>query len=480
MSSPTPPPTTRRRSRIPDLIDLGGDFLGNYLSRRTAGNAGNALRTGIDAAGQRISDASRRGMGFEEDALNEQRGLYSDRRQILRDALGRQEGLYGDQQNTLNEGLDRQEGLYRERRGGFEPYAARGRQALDAYGKLIEEPFKFDVSQVEKDPGYKYGMDEGIKGVGRFLSAKGTLNSGQEKDFIRFARDYASKGVTDAFNRQMAERQNRFGEVSGLTGVGERAAGNQSAVSGDFANQIGDNAVNQANLTGRFADRVGETARGESDIAGDFGDQLSRSATNRSALTLAEGANLADLELARGNVGADQAVQSGNATRGLVNTAVNAGTSILSKVLGGGGAGAGVGATTASGIAMPSMATIATVAAPVAAAIAVGALIKSQAHWEANDIVQNMEQPFHYKSLAPFAASWDAAIKAGTMTRQAGQEAFDGYLASWENYLNEIEKWAGNSSDRKKVANQSAANLYQTTVAPQIRRMQNEIAGLPA
>ncbi len=141
--------------------------------------------------------------------------------------------------------------------------------------------------------------------------------------------------------------------------------------------------------------------------------------------------------------------------------------------LGGAGGGGGFGTTLTALASNP-------VTWAVAGALAAGAIwLKSQAHWEANTAVKDFENPFHENSLAPFAAQWDAAIKSGRMNRQQGAQAFAQYGQNWNDYIDKIKQW-GQKGDKQQVALQSIKNLYDTTVGPQVARMQREIAALPA
>jgi hypothetical protein len=486
----------RLRDIAPDLIDMGGDIAGNLLTRRTTRNAAGALTGGIDQAGQRIADATNRAVGFQDRALEEQRGLAGTRRGVLRDASGRQEGLY------------------RDRTALYAPYREGGSEGVAALRKLVEENPQFDVSKVTDDPGYRFGMDEGQKIIERANSARGVLNTGRAvKDLIRFANDYATTKVDAAEGRFNRAQQMRADRINALTGVGERAVAGTSAAASEFGN----NAI--------------DLARDESGVYGELGDQIGRSATNEGVLRLREAEALSNLDIDRGNVGAAEAVAGGNANRGLLDTAVNVGGSILNRVLGTGAATtAGVatplltaaGIPTALGAELAGLATIAQSAAPgsaaataamtpltaaeasvlggsqglsgaitgfltnpwtvgIGAALAVGSILwkKSQAHPKADEIVKTWEEPFHYNSLAPFAANWDNAVKSGKVTQQQGYEALGEYLQNYDDYLRKIDQWAGDDKNKKLVAGKSANNLWSTTVGPQLRRMQGEIAQLP-
>lgn len=116
----------------------------------------------------------------------------------------------------------------------------------------------------------------------------------------------------------------------------------------------------------------------------------------------------------------------------------------------------------------------------VAGALAAGtAWLKSQAHWEANDVVKNFQEPYDKKFLTPFAAQWDSAIKSGQLTQNQAKVMRAQYIRNFEDYKNRVLEW-GQKGDKAKVANQSVNGLMKLAVGPQLDRMDREIASLPA
>ena len=87
--------------------------------------------------------------------------------------------------------------------------------------------------------------------------------------------------------------------------------------------------------------------------------------------------------------------------------------------------------------------------AGAAAAIAVPWL-KSQAHWEANTAGKLFETPFREKYLAPLKQQ----VASGQVDPRQALADLD---KNWSTYDTEIMKWAGNSSDKRLVSQQSIA-----------------------
>lgn len=177
---------------------------------------------------------------------------------------------------------------------------------------------------------------------------------------------------------------------------------------------------------------------------------------------------LANPELIKSAIGwVKTAIGGGAAAAGAAGTAGAAGA-------GGAAAGGGAAASGGFGSTIAAFATNpATIA--VAAAIAIGvAVIKSQAHWEANEMVQKFENPFASSFIYPMHQAFFQAAEAGKLSAEQAQSALQEFQAGWEEYQQKANSWAGNSSDKKLVATQSINNL-KGLIANIIAGMNNTI-----
>ncbi len=123
------------------------------------------------------------------------------------------------------------------------------------------------------------------------------------------------------------------------------------------------------------------------------------------------------------------------------------------------GSGAAGGAAGAGGGLFSELGAFATnpITLGVAAAV-IGAIswVKSQAHWEANDLVQNIQAPFDKQ----WAAIYDTITTKqadGTLTQIDLITAQQGLHGLWKQVSDSVEQWRtakGNSADRNKVATQ--------------------------
>lgn len=138
----------------------------------------------------------------------------------------------GNQANqTTRDQMAMQERLANQARADQEPWRLKG---IDALNKLSAAP-DFTGASVATDPGYQFGLSEGMKGVTNSAAARGGLLSGAAlKAASQYNTNYATTKFGDAFNRD-ATNKNR---LASLAGVGQTAATNNGATSMQLGNQL--------------------------------------------------------------------------------------------------------------------------------------------------------------------------------------------------------------------------------------------------
>lgn len=115
----------------------------------------------------------------------------------------------------------------------------------------------------------------------------------------------------------------------------------------------------------------------------------------------------------------------------------------------------------------------------IAGAVAGAAVwLKSQAKWEANTIVQNLEDPFHYEYLSPFVDQFTQAFTSGNMTKEQAQQARTAFLATWDLYQQKANEFGQGGDDEELVAGQSIANLQRVAITPILNSIDAAIAAL--
>lgn len=120
----------------------------------------------------------------------------------------------------------------------------------------------------------------------------------------------------------------------------------------------------------------------------------------------------------------------------------------------GAGAGAGGGGMAGLGALMTNPWTIG-----IAGAIAAGiAIVKSQAHHEANQFVKEFENPFG-DMLSDLVDSFNDAHRAGKLTKDAATTAIDETQKLWTEFQRVAEEFAKGGSDEAKVVSQAFSHL---------------------
>lgn len=127
---------------------------------------------------------------------------------------------------------------------------------LSDYGSLMQ---KFNGAQLEQEPGYQFGLQQGQRGLDSSAAAHGGYYSGaQLKAASRYNNDYASTKYGDAYNRFNNDQTNTFNRLSGIAGSGQQAnsqigqfgasmAQNNAGIMNNYANNAGNNMMGAAN-----------------------------------------------------------------------------------------------------------------------------------------------------------------------------------------------------------------------------------------
>jgi len=122
---------------------------------------------------------------------------------------------------------------------------------VNALPELVEAsrytPFSMD--QFQQDPGYAFRMREGLKALDRSAAARGGLLSGNQlRGVTQFGQDLASQEYTNAFNRYQSERAARLNPLQSLAGMGQSNAATMAQQTGQFGQNMAENALMQGNI----------------------------------------------------------------------------------------------------------------------------------------------------------------------------------------------------------------------------------------
>lgn len=137
--------------------------------------------------------------------------------------------------------------MFKRQRKDAAPWREAGVRALSG---LENEDFQrdFTMSDFQKDPGYDFRMQEGMKAIERSAAARGGLNSGATlKSISRYGQDFASNEYSNAYNRFNSDRDRRWNRLSSLAGIGQTANSQVAQAGQNYANQANSNLIGIGN-----------------------------------------------------------------------------------------------------------------------------------------------------------------------------------------------------------------------------------------
>jgi hypothetical protein len=131
---------------------------------------------------------------------------------------------------------------------GVDPYATTGAAAAKKLGDLIAPGGALATPQtaaqiMQQDPGYQFQLEQGLKAIQRANAAAGLTGSGGEaQSLAQFAESAARSGYQQAFQNTLAQQQQMYDQLSGLSQQGQAAAqyqGNAGIDTSEYAGNVG-------------------------------------------------------------------------------------------------------------------------------------------------------------------------------------------------------------------------------------------------
>lgn len=196
-------------------------------------------------------------------------------------------GKAGDQQaQGTADALAENRRQYDQNRADYTPYLAEGTKALGTFARENDNPL--DQSQVQLDPGYQFGLDQGQQAINRQTSAAGGRISGAAlKAAAQYGTDYATSGYSAAYSRANQARSDRLNRLAALAQIGQTSTQNVSALGEQ--NTASNNALTRA-----AANNAGAATLAQGNIWGNAGNQIAalygRSAGGTGGQGITEGA----------------------------------------------------------------------------------------------------------------------------------------------------------------------------------------------
>lgn len=116
------------------------------------------------------------------------------------------------------------------------------------FGSLTQQ---FTGADLQNDPGYQFGLQQGTQALERSAAARGGLYSGATmKALERYGQDYGGTKFNEAFQRNRQTRGDMFDRFASLAGLGQTGASQIAGAGQNYANNVGSNMLGLANVQG--------------------------------------------------------------------------------------------------------------------------------------------------------------------------------------------------------------------------------------
>lgn len=253
-----------------------GDVLGQYDPRiesemaRIGQLVDSGQISGPEAASymQAVADEYARRTGFGEEGQN---------------IIGSNAQVFGDDYAQRNAMLDTLGGQISDWQGMAAPAAGPGAPGGGGspYANLefgqFSRPFDY-----QEEPGYQFGLNQGLDQLEASASARGSLGSGGTlKALERYRNDYATTKYNDAFNRFQTDRNNQWNQYASLAGLGQTAAQQANTAGANYGVNAGNTMLEGGNA--RAAGVMGPAnaiVGGAGQIANIYGQQQQQQLLN--------------------------------------------------------------------------------------------------------------------------------------------------------------------------------------------------------
>lgn len=109
----------------------------------------------------------------------------------------------------------------------------------------------FSPADLESEPGYQFGLNQGNKAIENAARARGVyMSPSTMKELLRYGQDYAGTKYMDAFNRDLSNRTTTYNMLSGAGSRGQVAANTLANAGGNYATNVGNLLTAGANARG--------------------------------------------------------------------------------------------------------------------------------------------------------------------------------------------------------------------------------------
>lgn len=169
--------------------------------------------------------------------------------------------------DAQNESVDsanaQQRAFYDQMRADLKPFLDTGYKAnTDLSNRLTEltSPITMDQETLEKTPGYQFNLTQGLKSTQNSAAARGLGNSGAAlKGAATYATGLADSTYQNQFNNAMANQENAYNRLMGVTTLGQNSAAQVGSAGLHTGDSIGANTIGKGNAQAAADTSLGKT-----------------------------------------------------------------------------------------------------------------------------------------------------------------------------------------------------------------------------
>jgi hypothetical protein len=155
--------------------------------------------------------------------------------------------------------------MYQQNRTDMAPWRASGGAALGQLGDLmgtsgntgaigygsLNAPFQFNTTGPNADPSYQFRLQQGQQSVNQNAALGGYFKGQAGVDLTNYAQGAASQEYGNQFNRYMAQNQNTYNQLAGMSGTGQVASSQTGQMGMNAATNSGQLGMQGAQLWGQ-------------------------------------------------------------------------------------------------------------------------------------------------------------------------------------------------------------------------------------
>ena len=151
---------------------------------------------------------------------------------------------------------------YDQSRADQLPWLQTGQRQLGVLeGRLPDLTSTFTGADLQNDPGYQFGLNQGLDAVSARARALGISNSGGTmKELLRYGNDYAGTKFQEAWARDQSEKQSIYNMLAGISGTGQVAGNNLASQGANASQSIAGLYAQNATTAGNAAMQAGNAA----------------------------------------------------------------------------------------------------------------------------------------------------------------------------------------------------------------------------